>query len=420
MNLIKILIYGNLIFFIIQNQLVIFTTQNIYVPASFLLNIFLLLELSKISKLPKTFSAFFLISSIGLGASYEILIFSDFFTVFIKFLWILTSVFLINHIVRKFSLKSLFDELSKFSILIGYLLVTDLLLTFIFVKDVYVVNEGFKTILMSSGTFKKLALIALPFIFFSSRKNLPLGLIIFIYLLLGTRALILATGFIFLFVAIYYLRKSSKNFFNRIFLTSFFLLIVASSIFLNNNIRTVQFSNIISSIDRVVVWAQYSNVILDYPFGLGPEGAFYLLSKNPSREGIELTNFTNLLIEQEENLNSDLAIDVLVEKRMNINIDVQKRSSESLFLDFISSFGIVGFFLAVHLILILVKDLKKALSFKNLNLTSTYCSLCSTLIYGFFNSYHDAILFVMIFYLIYLFLRKSILEENISHENKYI
>ena len=127
MNLIKILIYGNLIFFIIQNQLVIFTTQNIYVPASFLLNIFLLLELSKISKLPKTFSAFFLISSIGLGASYEILIFSDFFTVFIKFLWILTSVFLINHIVRKFSLKSLFDELSKFSILIGYLLVTDLL-----------------------------------------------------------------------------------------------------------------------------------------------------------------------------------------------------------------------------------------------------------------------------------------------------
>lgn len=420
MNLIKILVYGNLIFFIIQNQLLIFTTQNIYVPASFLLNIILLLELSKISKLSKTFSAFFLISTIGLGVSYQILNSSDFLAVFIKFLWILTSVFLINHILRKFSLKSLFDELSKFSILIGYLLITDLLLTLIFVKDAYVVNEGFRTILMSSGTFKKLALIALPFIFLSSRKNVFLGLIIFIYLLLGTRALILAAGFIFLFVAIYYMRKSSKNILNRIFLTSFFLFIVVSSIFLNNNIRTVQFTNIISSIDRVVVWAQYSNVILDHPFGLGPEGAFHLLSNNPSRDAIELTNFTNLLIGQEENLNSDIAIDELVEKRMIVNIDVEKRSSESLFLDFISSFGIVGFLLVVHLILVLIKDLKKALSFENIKLTTIYCSLCATLIYGFFNSYHDAILFVMIFYLIYLFLRKKIFKENISHENKYI
>ena len=199
MSALYILMFGNLLFLILDKQLALFTTQNIYIPASLLLNIILLLELRVVSNISKRYLLFFCIALIGPVTSYLVLNFDDFISVTIKYIWILSSVILINHLVNSSNKQDKFIEIQSFAILTGYIILVNIFLSIIFINEPIVPNEGIKSLLISSDSSKKLCLLVLPFFFMSDRRHIATGSLLLIYLLLGTRALIVSSMFLFLF-----------------------------------------------------------------------------------------------------------------------------------------------------------------------------------------------------------------------------
>lgn len=402
-----VLAFGNLLFFIIEKQLSIFYDQNIYVPASLFLNLILLLEIRKVAIMPPTYYLFIFASLFGVISSFYLINSQDFLAVAIKYIWIVSGVLLINHLIKFNTAEFIIEQMTKFSFFVGSLIVINAFLTVVLIDDPYALNEGLKSILISSDNAKKIGLLSLPFLLLSTWKHKLIGVLVLLYLVLGTRAMILASLFTFLFSSLIYIRPSSVGSRNKMTGIFFVTLILVSSIFLISSTRTIDFTNFISSIDRVVKWSQYSRVIIDYPLGLGPEGAFYLLREDPKREGIDLSPAVRLLMDRELTLDTERTVDELVEKRISINTNLQAKSSENLFLDFISSYGILGLILTLHLFTILLKDIKLAASFRETNFSTIYISLAGTLVYGLFNSFHSGMLFIMILYFIYLESRKE-------------
>lgn len=417
LNPIKFLLFGNLLFFIMDFQLGVFTTQNIYVPASLLLNIILLFEIKYISKIPKIFLLFFAVSLIGLATSFFELSTKDFLTVIIKFLWILTSGILLNHLISNTSFKLIFFEVSRFAVFTGYFILINLFISFLTIENSYIWNEGFKSLLISADNSKKLSLMILPFFFLSEKRNIFVGCLIFLSLIVGTRALMLASGFILVFSSFYFLKKNSnERFTNKLITAVLILSVVLTAIFVVQNVRTKQLTNIVSLIDRVVIWSQYMNVIGDYPFGLGPEGGFYLVRQNPSRAGLELSSFNEFLLQQEQTTDTATAIDNILDKRIRVNQRLNAKSSESIFIDFVCSFGIMGFCLIITLLFSFFKDLKTAISFKNINFSVLYISFGGTLIYGLFNSFHSGVFFIIFLYVLYYKARSVTIKNGSFNE----
>ena len=141
----KFLLLGNLLLFVIAKQVSFFVTLNIYLIGSLLLNIFLILELLKISKMPRSYSLFFILAITGLISAYMALGQTSFVIVIMKYLWILTSILLLKHLVTMSKFKIRFVELQKYAIFVGYFIVVNTLLTIFVVDEPYVINEGFKS-----------------------------------------------------------------------------------------------------------------------------------------------------------------------------------------------------------------------------------------------------------------------------------
>jgi hypothetical protein len=404
----NILIFGNLFFFILAKQIALVSTQNIYVPASLCLNIALLLGITRISKIPKLYGFFFVASLIGIGSSYLVLDVKDFIAICVKYSWILTSAFLINHLVKHTSFEVLFAELSRFAIFTGYLILISVVFSLVIINDAYVVNEGIQNFLISSSMSKKFALLVLPFFFLGNSRHLPYGVLLLIYMFLGNRALMLSALCVALFVLVRFLRQSKASLGQQKLLKVVFVCVFVISVsFLAISQRTVGLANPLSSIDRVVGWAQYVKVILDYPLGLGPEGGFYFLKKYPSRQGLQLSAFSEYLVDREISTGTLTSIDDLIEKRVRIHTDLDAKSSENLYIDFVASYGIIGIVLLLHLMYKFVWNFRYALAFSDLRFSTIYASFGGLLVYGLFNSFHSGMFFLLLMYISLFAARKS-------------
>ena len=404
----NILIFGNLLFFLLEKQIGLLSTQNIYIPASLCLNIALLLGITRISKIPKLYVFFFVASLIGIGSGYLILDFKDFITICVKYSWILTSAFLINHLVKHTSFEVLFAELSRFAIFTGYLILVSIVFSLVIIDDAFVANEGIQNFLISSSMSKKLALLVLPFFFLGNRRHLPYGVLLLIYMFLGNRALMLSALFVALFVLVRFLGQSKVSHGQHKLLTvALMCVFVSSLLFLATSQRTVGLANPLSSIDRAVIWAQYVKVILDYPLGLGPEGGFYFLKKHPSRQGLPLSAFSEFLVDREISTGTLTTTDALIEKRVRVNTDLDAKSSENLYIDFVASYGIIGLVLLLHLMYKFVWNFRYALAFSDLRFSTIYGSFGGLLVYGLFNSFHSGMFFLLLMYISLFAARKS-------------
>ena len=151
--------------------------------------------------------------------------------------------------------------------------------------------------------------------------------------------------------------------------------------------------------------------MVDYPLGLGPEGGYYLLRKNHERIGVDISYLTELAIDQRLETGTDTPIQELIDKRLSVAAKYGTKSAESLYFDFICSFGLVGLLLLIHLVFMLFKDFKYAVSSFNPRFHIVYGSFGSLMVYGLFNSFHSTMFFVLLLYVIYLLSRKEYISE---------
>ena len=417
-NPLRVLLFGNLLLLVIEKQLRFFTTQNIYVVGALLLNIFLILELVKVSKMPKSYSLFFLLAMLGLISAYLALDPKIFVVVIVKYIWILTSVLLLNHLFTASNFKFSFEELSKFVIFVGYFIIVNNLLTILTVNEPYVVNEGFKSLLISSDHAKKLAIVSLPFLFLGEKRHFLCGMLLIFYLLLATRAAMLTASLSVFFIMFRFLNMRSGDKINpgikikhRWLLVIMIFFVVGSALNLAVKSRLGDITSFISTADRIANWSRYSQVFVDYPLGLGPEGGYYLLRKNPERIGVDISYLTELAIDQDLETGTDTSIEKLIDKRLMVSAKIGTRSSESLYFDFICSFGLVGLLLLIHLVFVLFKDFKYAVTSFNPRFPLVYGSFGSLMVYGLFNSFHSSMFFLLLLYVIYFLSRNEYIAK---------
>lgn len=413
MNPFRLLLMGNLILLCIEKQFNLIFTQNIYLVSSFALNIILIAEIGKISKLSNLQLGLFLLSACGLISAFTALDLRDFIIVLIKFGWIFSSIFLLNHFCRRFKFPLIFSELSKFAVLVGYFLFGNLFLTIIVVDDPFVVNEGFKSLLISSDNAKKLALMVIPFLLMQSKRHFFCGVVLICYLLLGTRALMLSTFILLLYVVVRFLKKEGGQVRINSVLTAVVIASFAGGgLSLGIQSRSVDITSFLSAADRLATWSRYSKVIIDYPFGLGPEGGYYLLRSNPDRPGLDISFLTDLAVGSELTSESATPIESLIEKRLKVSVALGARSAESLYLDIVASFGVAGFLVLLNVVIRLIKDFKLAISSASSQFTVIYGSLGALMFFGIFNSYHSSLFFVMLLYIVYCSCIKSLREKK--------
>ena len=171
--------------------------------------------------------------------------------------------------------------------------------------------------------------------------------------------------------------------------------------------RTVNATNFLSLADRIANWARYSQVMIDYPLGLGPEGGYYFLKENPDYHSVDISYLTKLAVNQKLETGNDTAIEDLIQKRLMISSRFGARSAESIYFDFISSYGLVGLLLAAHLVFVLFKDFKYAVSSLNSRFQIIYASIGGLMIYGLFNSFHSSMFLMFLLYVMYFTIRKD-------------
>ena len=413
MSALKVLILGNFLFLIIDHFFNFIVAANVYVPLSLLLNIVLILNLKIISYIPRVYALFVLSFLFGLFTSFSLFSLGVFLPIFIKCLWIVTSIFLIHHAVINSDYEVQYQEFESFSISCGYFILTNIILSMIFIDQAYVPNEGFKSLLIAADNQKKLALMIIPFFFISDKKNFYVGSALLIYLLLGTRALMVAALFIFIFIIMSLINTSNTNSkYGKHLAFIMAVIFFVSLYFISSELRSRDLLNFISLIDRFAIWANYISIALQYPLGLGPEGAYYLLRDSGFNNTLDLGYVTQILTSNELATNTNTTAESLIQKRLNVTINKDGgASSESFLIDFICSFGLAGLLLLGHLIYRLVKKFRYALSFTDQKYSVIYLSLGANLIYGFFNSYHSGIFFLIFLYIM-LFLKKQDQEDR--------
>ncbi|MDB4188292.1 hypothetical protein N9729_00965 [bacterium] len=292
------------------------------------------------------------------------------------------------------------------------------LLTILIVNEPYVMNEGFKSILISSDHAKKLGLIVLPFLFLGDKRHILCGTLIIFYLMLGTRALMLSTVCSVLFIMFRFVNmqlgsniKPDSKIKHRWLIVLLVFSFTAGAFNLALQSRSTDIRNFISMADRLANWSRYSKVIVDYPLGLGPEGGYYYLRKNPERTGIDISYLTELAIDQELETGTATSIESLIDKRLRISAGIGTRSAESIYFDFICSFGLVGLLLVTHLVFTLFKDFKYAVSSFNPRFHLIYGSFGALMVYGFFNSFHSSMFLVLLLYVMYFSSRKEYISK---------
>ena len=404
----RLLMFGNLLLLVIDKQMSPFFTQNIYLAGSLLLNIFLTVELAKISKMLISYTLFFSLAILGVVSAYLVLDLKSFSVVIVKFLWILTSVLILSHLVLWSNFKLRFEELRKFAIFVGYFVLASTLLAILIVDEPYVGNEGFRSLLISADNSKKLGLMVLPFLFLGQKRHILCGVLVIFYLSLGTRALVLSMLFSVGFIIIRFLKmQTATTVKQRLLIISLTFSFASVAVILAVASRSTDITSFLSTADRLATWSRYSQVIADYPLGLGPDGGYYLLRNSPERVGIDISFLTEIAVEQDLNTGSSTSIESLIDKRLKVSAALGARSAESIYIDFISSYGLMGFLVLTHLIFTLIKDFKYAVSSFGLEFPIIYGSFGGLLVLGLFNSFHSSMFFIVLLYVVYFAARRD-------------
>lgn len=405
MSLLSILLYGNLIFILLHKQISFFSTFNFYMLGSLSLNTIILLYLMSIRKLPIVFIVFILSSLLVLINNFYIVGIS----VFIRYIWFLTNIFLIYTILLNNRSKH-FIEIQRYFIYISYIIILDIFISYLFYDNIVMPNQGLKTILLPGAFTKYLFFMAIPFLIISGRNYIIITLLIFISLLFGTRTGVISSLF-GITMSLYLELNSNKRLDNIIKKT--LIIFTLSVIFFGTfnilqrgiTLRTVSFNNISSMTERLAIWYNYLSLLKNYPFGTGPQGGYKILENKGFSSEFKIGIINNSFDKE------------ILTERFNILSKYDYSSEESLHFGFWVAYGFFGIAIWLHLIFNLIKNFRFALSYVNKEFSVIYFSFSSVLIYGLVNSFHLGSFYLVFLYISYFMFRskKYKTEELLIH-----
>ena len=408
MSLLSILLYGNLIFILLHKQISFFSTFNFYMLGSLSLNTIILLYLMSIRKLPIVFIVFILSSLLVLINNFYIVGIS----VFIRYIWFLTNIFLIYTILLNNRSKH-FIEIQRYFIYISYIIILDIFISYLFYDNIVMPNQGLKTILLPGAFTKYLFFMAIPFLIISGRNYIIITLLIFISLLFGTRTGVISSLF-GITMSLYLELNSNKRLDNIIKKT--LIIFTLSVIFFGTfnilqrgiTLRTVSFNNISSMTERLAIWYNYLSLLKNYPFGTGPQGGYKILENKGFSSEFKIGIINNSFDKE------------ILTERFNILSKYDYSSEESLHFGFWVAYGFFGIAIWLHLIFNLIKNFRFALSYVNKEFSVIYFSFSSVLIYGLVNSFHLGSFYLVFLYISYFMFRskKYKTEELLIHYDK--
>lgn len=324
----------------------------------------------------------------------------DFIKISIKYIWFISSIMCCIYVINNSG--NIFLKLKTFSIIFSILVVVDCLSSYLLKGNIHIPQQGVRLSFLNYEIFKYLSLITIPFLIISSKKFWFLAFFLFLLNLLSTRSLIIASVIAITFSIILHYRYQIKHKFTyKAISYSITFIILISTIFITNRLRTQSFLHSSSMIARVYIWGNYLSLLRQFPLGTGPQGGFYLLQKDGFHS--DLTQHLNVI------KNFDDSIDLNKRQRI-LNINHKARSEESIFISYITSYGIIGFIIFSYLIFHILKIL--FCLFFNLKRYSNELLLLlivilSVLTLGFFNSFHSGIFFLTFLFILFFKSMKS-------------
>lgn len=395
------LLYGNLLLFILNSIITNFFSFNIYLLGSLAVNIVVISALN----FPRyvgvnyisTFALIFFSGLVGIITVAGKVEDRELLSILIRFSFFLTSVVAVHNVFINTD-SEIFSRIRKFFIFSAHIILIDIIISYLFNDGFYVPEEGLQTFLLNPAVLKYFSLMVMPFLLVSGWRYFLHIVVFAISMYLGTRALVMAASFLFVFMAmVYFINNLNRH--RRILkihgIVLSLLLIVVATNFVNQT-RSISFLNTSSLIARTVVWGNYLTSLKDYPFGLGPQGIYFFLRY----EGYK-SNFgkeTLYWIFERKN----------VDKRTRIlGFNKSRMSAESLHIEFISAYGLVGLLIWIHLAATFLKDMVYSMLFRNREFTIIYISFSSVLLYGLFNSFHLGGFLLVFLYFSYFRLRKG-------------
>ena len=394
-NPLFVVLYGNLLFAILYNQTNRFSSFNVYVFGSLFLNVALLFLLGRVRKLPFFIVIFLAASVLSISNAYEMLGASDLSKVGARYLWFVSSIFLLFTLLKENSDKK-FELIRQFFVHVSYVILIDYILSFILQERFHSANEGLDTIILNPVFVKNLTLMALPFLFYSGGKHVFVGGVLFVATLFGTRAGIVSGVYILLFLsAIYFNSKiSGSRIAKAVAIGVLCVVLVMSALFFVNRVRTVEVNDLRSLYARTAVWFNYLSLLDENPMGLGPMGGYSVLKERGNKSNLDSSILYKL--GGEEN----------IKKRMRIlGLGTTVSSEESLYVEFFSSYGLAGIILWLYFVATLFKDFTYAVSNVNKKFTVIYIAFTPVLIYGLLNSFHSGVFFIVFLYIAYFSFR---------------
>jgi hypothetical protein len=398
----NLVLYGNLILIIIHTFVIKVSTFNFYLIASVGLNIFILSSIGGIKKLPLSFGLLLVVGFVGVLTTLNVMGIYAASKVFTRYFWFLTNAFLIYSLLKHADAWH-FEQLRRFFIVVAILIILDMFFSIVVYDKVLVEREGLQTLIITPGFVKYLSFMCLPFLIASRGRYLIVAFIIFVPMLLGTRAGMLAGLFTVLFMAIIASNMTFKNnrTLNVISVMVLCFVIVLSSLTVIRSERKMDLIHSSSLNARVAIWFNYLSLLKEYPLGVGPQGGYKILESHGNQSTLDPHVLYGIVEERE------------ISERMQILANKSKATSEeSMHVGFIVSFGIVGILIWLHLVIRFLRDFRYAMSYLNKEFTLFYVALGSVFIYGTFNSFHLGGFFVALLYVCYFVFR------NITHQSR--
>lgn len=355
-----------------------------------MINLIIVKDNIRVKIINKYIVTFILFTIIGLVHINFYIKAEDFFKVCIKYSWFISSILSISILAK---IDDISKNLKAFYKIFFIILLFDVILSIFLNGNIYLPNEGIKLTLFYSDTMKFISLSSIPFYIFFGLKYWLLAFFILFLCLLGTRAEFLAAlSSISLSIYFYYKYKIGNHFLKKIKGWTFVMFIVVCSTFMVLSVRTNSFTSSSSMVARILIWGNYISLLQSFPFGTGPQGAYYLLRTNGFNS--ELSQKLSFLIELDEKID-------LTKRERILGNEKKGRSSESIFITFIVSFGIMGIVFIPYILLKISVTLFKlfAKGYIPNTFIANFISMLSMLIYGLLNSFYNGS-FILIFMVI--------------------
>lgn len=394
MSFLSFLLYANFLLLLLEKQISNFINlgNTIYIIGSCLISIFLLIKVCKINILSVFFYLFVIIFFINALAMMP---FTEISSV-IKALWLMLSYIVLTVIIKEKNDKQ-FAEVQLFFIFVAWVLAIEFGMSYLFLETWRTANEGISKLLIPAPFDIYFTLMAIPFLLNKSWKNIVLVALLLLKLYLSTRTAVSAGTFVlFMMISVIIFSKNYNWFVKAILVLASIVLVFFIAVSLLALVREGDITSLQSLIARLIIWSNYIQVILDYPFGLGPQGA---------QRMIGFYDFSNL------RMSSEWLKEIFDTKTINHRQRIYYSrpyfpSVHSVHLEFIASYGIFGFLIWLHLIVLIIKDFSFSLSGHYINFSKVYFSFLGVLIYGIFNNFNSGIFYLVLMYTIYIVYRR--------------